>query len=394
MCTEPVFQHTCGHRVPLEGGLERCHEAEEAKLEQCDDVEEEVIEDAYPCMECFEKEQDTAVEEEMRAVLAASADDFKKKEEEEVEEQIRAVLAASANEFKQKEEEEVEEQLRAALVASVADETRRAEELEEREMEMMLEKSMEGVSLEDKWEIDDMREVLQQSYREYRRQQEEEFRKRGYLKEGMSLPEGEWTRRETIHDRVSTIPTSTSGDSGRGSGRKVEDRPGPSRSGPALAHSHDFPIPQSPQQKPEKKQENPALPPPPPPPPTSPKPTQKRLQEYPPNTSPSGSRHPLILNNYLSCSHDIPAGKDATRILSPNELSAIRNPTAGKCPNCIPPPLNTHVQIKSVEVEAGNTILPLQSEPEPEVEVEVERELTIAELRAKRLAIMEKGQGK
>lgn len=398
MCTTPLFQHTCGHRKALAGGLERCHKAEEARVEHCDDVNEEAIEVDHLCADCFEKGQDAAVEEQMRAAMAASANDFKKKEEVEVEEQIRAALAASANDFQMKEEEEVERQIRIAMAASFADETRRAKEQEERELEMMLKKSMEGVSLEDKWEVDldgdGMARILRESYGEYRKQQEEEFRKRGFLKEGMSLPEGEWTKRETIHDRV--VPASTTSASGSGRVMQVENRPGPSRPGPALAHGQsgdNTPLQQPSFNRAAAKQE--AAPPPPPPPSINP---PRRLQEYLPNISPSGHRHPLLLNHYISCSHDIPAGIDYTRSLTANEVNAVRKPVAGKCPRCGGNDLSRDGNGKGGGKDremagAGNAIFPPKPVTVTVPEVEVERELTPAEIRAKRVAMMEKGKG-
>lgn len=67
----------------------------------------------------------------------------------------------------------------------------------------------------------------------------------------------------------------------------------------------------------------------------------------------------------------------------------------GKCPKCggkaSPPPnagnkKGKAVETPALEVSGGNNVLP------PEPESPVERELTAAEIRAKRLAMMEKGR--
>ncbi|KAE9990762.1 hypothetical protein EG327_000995 [Venturia inaequalis] len=254
---------------------------------------EEEIEDAYPCRDCSGKQEDADVEE-----------------------QVRLAMVASANDFAKKEWHEREEQMRTAMAASISDETQRARVQEEREMEIMLQKSMQGVSLEDTWEIDPesdgMAQILRESYAAYRQQQENEFRKRGFLEEGMGLPEGEWTRRETIHDRVA--PGFTSGGGG--------DYPGPSRTGPALAHDTSL---RTTETETGKERDTPPQPP---------RQPTKRLQEYPPNIGPLGYRHPLLLKHYISCSHDIPAGIDYNRELSANEPNAVRTPVSGKCAGC------------------------------------------------------------
>lgn len=397
MCTTPHFHHTCNHQTPLSGDLERCQVAEQANLPQCTEVREEIIEDPYPCPECFVKKQDEAVEEQIRTIIATSADDFTRKEEETVEEQIRVAIAASTNDFTKKEEKEVEEQLRIAMAASLASETDRAKRQEEAEIEKTLRESMDGISLNDRWEVDlegeDMAKILRESYGEYRKQQEDEFRKRGFLGEDGRVPEGEWTRRETIYDRVGSTSDGSMSAGGNGS-RPIlpSNRPGPSRPGPAHPHnSHpqqalSLPI-ENPEERPETR--------PPPPPPSISHP--KRLQEYPPNIGPSGHRHPLLLTHYIGCSHDITSGIDYSKTLSPNELNAIRTPKPGKCPKCggtVPP--TALLDAEKGKGKAGETpgtgVVGDNNILSPEPEVERERELTPAELRAKRLAMMEKGK--
>lgn len=360
MCINALFRHTCGHCVPLEGGLERCNKAEEARAERCDDVTEEEIEDAYPCRDCSEK-----------------------REEADVEEQVRLAMVASANDFANKEGKEGKEQMRTAMAASISDETQRARVQEEREMEIMLQKSMQGVSLEDKWEIDPesdgMAQILRESYAAYRQQQENEFRKRGFLEEGVGLPEGEWTRRETIHDRVA--PGSiTSGGGGRGG--ECDDYPGPSRTGPALAHTSL----RTTKSETGKERDTPPQPP---------RQPTKRLQEYPPNIGPLGYRHPLLLKHYISCSHDIPAGIDYSGELSANEINAVRTPVSGKCAGCggkAAPPVGGEGRERDDGVATESEPKPKPSpEPELEAEVETQSQLSPTELRAKRLAAITKG---
>lgn len=384
MCITPIFHHTCGCSKPLEGGLERCYEAEEAKIERCDAVIEEVIEYAYPCTDCFEKQQERDVGEQVRAAMVASANDYAQIADLEVEEQMRAAMKVSANDFAKKTEEEVEQLIRVTIAASVADEAKRAQQQEEAEMEMILKKSMEGISLEARWEVDgeDMQKVLQETYMEYRKQQEDVFREKGLLEGDGRVAEGEWTKKETIHDRAAAARE----------GQKhipLSDRPGPSRPGPAKAYTSQ-PQPQFFPSSYSSLEVQPSPLPPPPPPPTKTK--TKRPQDYPPNISPSDHRHPLLYQ-YIGCYHDIPAGIDYNQSLFLNELNAIRKPMPGKCPKCggkAPPPLNAGnekekaVETPELEVLRGNNVFP------PEPESPVERELTAAEIRAKRLAMMEK----
>lgn len=352
MCTSPIFQHSCGCQKPFTHGLERCDKALKQDLEECDDVKEEITEDPYPCLDCFEKQQDS-----------------------EFEEQLRTALTASGNHYSQQAEAEVEEQMKVVMAESVEEHARRAEQQEEEEMEMMLKTSLEGVNLEDRWEVDGhgFRKILLQSQREYFEKQEDDLKARGLVVGNKPMPRGEWTQRETIHDR----PSPSSGGSG-----SIVDRPGPSRRGPAKAHTIQLP-----QQYDDDEGEDEEVRPLPPHP-TS-ETGVKRLEDYPPNVGLTGLRHPLILYHYMGCNHDIEAGIDYNKEVAPNEANAIRRPMPGKCSKCggRPPPSmpgeNDKGKGKSVEplaeVSGSNNVLP----PEPPVE----KELTPQELRAKRFAI-------
>jgi hypothetical protein len=367
MCIIPVFQHTCGCRNPLEDAIERCEKAEEENVEQCDNVEDEVTEDPYPCVSCFEKQAD-----------------------EDVEEQLRLAMEASANDYAAQADLEAEDQLRAAMAASADDYARQTKQCEEDEFAKAMAKSMEGVNLEDRWEVDDeeMVQFLAESRRDFFKQQEDKLRREGHHSGDKPLLRGdEWTQRETIHDRPG--PSGTQPGSNVSRPGQSGSRPGPG--GIGSRPSKPFvPLPlvynDSDEYDDEEEEERPRLPPP-----ADPRMQTKKLETYPPNIGPDGRLHPLLLYQYLACGHDIPAGIDYSKEVGPNELNAMRRPLPGKCPRCggeAPPPLDVgkgkakeEAVKKPAEVADGNNDLP----PEP-----VEEELSLAELRQKRLAMMAK----
>jgi hypothetical protein len=328
MCVIPVFQHSCGCRKPFKNAVERCHLAEEQNVEECDHVEEEVIEEPSPCIDCFESQ-------------------------------------SQANE---------DAQVEVAMQESTRAYQEMVRQQEEDEYARAIAESIEGVSLEDRWEVDDkqMAMMLKQSRMDYYKKQEDDLRAKGHISGNRSLPRGEWTQRETIHDRQAP---------GGGPPTKYAFAP--------QGYDVGFDDEDDEEGEEEKKA-------PPPPPPEDPGNKTKRLQDYPLNVGPDGRWHPLILHHFMGCSHDIEGGVDYSREVSRNEPNAVRLPRPGKCPVCGGKPALPHLPVyagkdkgkgkaveKVAEVSGGNNALPPPKEEEPP-----ERELSPAEMRAKRLAML------
>jgi hypothetical protein len=350
MCIQPVFKHSCGCVKPVVGAIEKCPAAERQNLEQCENVVEKSMDEPNPCIDCFQNQASQNEEEQLRAALQESAGDYE--------------TQASHDE---------EEQLRAAMQESAIDWRRRAQEEEEDAVERALQESIEGVSLEDRWEVDDtqFQALMQQSLKEHFEKQNREFREMGLVPDGDEglVGVGGWRRRETIHDRrkYAFEPEGWSGGYEDDEGEDGEE-----------AEEDEEDGAWNPEALPEEGGEA----------------TIIRLEDFPENIGPDGKKYQRVLYHHIGCGHDVDRGINYDRPQDDGELNAIRLPRPGRCETCggiQVPPYAPAYEGKG----KGKAMPPLPPESPPPMPAmenvqEPVPELSLAEVRAMRLAMLDK----